>query len=101
MTRNKRQKAMMPRCLVDLAKQFGLENELALLVFLRRLVRLVVFPTDGLLALLAANVSYDMSTGGHVALARLAGCDVDDVLEQIRLSMLATEVLGNKSVSLG
>lgn len=80
-------------CSVDVAEQFCFQNVFALLVFFSRLVRLVVLPSDRLLALSAADVSYDMSSSSHVALASLALVDVYDVVKEESLSMLATEVL--------
>jgi len=40
-----------------------------------------------------------MPTCRHVALAGIAGRDVDDVVEEIRLAMLASEVLQRALVS--
>lgn len=84
---------MHPPLSADVAEQLGLEDELALLVLLAVLVRLVVLPADRLLALLAGNVAHDVAARRHVTLARLAGVDVDHVVEEIRLTMLTAEVL--------
>lgn len=82
-----------PNHLVDIAEQLSLEYELALLIFLGRLVGFVVLPADGLLALAAGDVAHDVPAGGHAALAGLAGVDVYDGVEEVRLAMLAAEVL--------
>lgn len=77
----------------NVAKQLSLQNKLPLLIFLRRLVRLVVLPTDGLLALAARDIADDVAAGGHVSLGGFAGVDVDDGVEEVGLAMLAAEVL--------
>lgn len=79
--------------LTDVTEQLGLEDELALLVLLARLVRLIVFPADGLLALLAGDVAHDMAARRHAALRRLARLDVDHAVEEVGLAVLAAEVL--------
>lgn len=79
--------------LADVAEQLGLEDELALLVLLARLVGLVVLPSDRLLALLARDVAHDVAPRRHAALRRLARVDVDDRVEQVGLAMLTAEVL--------
>lgn len=70
-----------------------LEYKLALLVFLAALVRLVVFPTHNLAALAASYVADNVAARRHVALARLAGFDINDCVEEVGLPMLASEVL--------
>lgn len=77
----------------DIAKPLRLEDELALLVLLARLVRLVVLPPDRLLALPARNVPHNVPPRRHVALARLARVDVDHRVEEVCLAVLAAEVL--------
>jgi hypothetical protein len=79
--------------LCDVAEKLGLENKFALLILFRRLVCLVVFPSNDLGALAAGDVSNDVATGGHVALARIAGVDIDDIVEEICLTVLAAKVL--------
>lgn len=79
--------------LADVAEQLGLEDELALLVFLARLVGLVVLPADRLLALLAGDVADDVAPRRHAALRRLARVDVDDRVEQVSFAVLTAEVL--------
>lgn len=80
----------------DIAEQFCLENELAFLVLLRSLVRLVVFPAHRLFALLAGDVPYDMAASRHVTIVWLAHVDVDDAVEQVGLAMLSAEVLATE-----
>lgn len=84
---------MQPRTLVDISKQLGLQNELALLVLLARLVGFIVLPPHHLLALAAVYVPDDVATRGHVALAGVARLDVDDRVEEVGFSVLASEVL--------
>lgn len=67
--------------LADDVEKLGLEYELALLVFFRRLVGPVVLPPDNLVADATADVAHDVAAGGHVALARLGTLDVDDRIE--------------------
>ena len=78
------------------AEQLSLEDEFALLVLFRCFVRFVVLPTDCLFALAALNITYNVSTCRHVALAGLALCDVDDAVEEVGFAMLAAEVLSRK-----
>lgn len=75
------------------AEQFFLQNELPLLVFLAALVGLVVLPAHGLLALSAGDVADDVATGRHAAFDGLGLGDVHDGIEEVGLTMLATEVL--------
>jgi hypothetical protein len=86
--------------LADGAEQLGLQDELALLVLLASLVGLVVLPADCLLALTAVDVAYYVTTGSHVALVRVGLGDVDDAVEQVRLAVLAAEVLRLVSIAL-
>jgi len=76
----------------DDTEQFGLKNELALLVFLTRLEGLIVLPAHRLFALLAEDVSYHMSTCCHIAFTGLARGYVHDAVKKICFAMLATEV---------
>lgn len=78
------------------AKQFFLQDELALLVFLAALVGLVVLPTHSLLALAAGDVADDVATGRHTALDGIGLGDVHDGVEEVSLAMLATEVLESR-----
>jgi len=80
------------RTLCDIAQELRLEDEFAFLVFLARLVGLVVFPTYRLLALSAGDVADDVLARRHIALVRFAGGDVDDVAEEVRLSVLTSEI---------
>ena len=77
----------------NIAEQLSLEDKLALFVFLRVFICLVVLPTHSLLALAAGNVADDVSSRCHISLARFAGVDVDNAVEEIGLAMLATEIL--------
>ncbi len=79
--------------LADVAQQLGLEDELALLVLLGALERLIVLPPHRLLALAAHDVADNVAARRHVALARLARVDVDHRIEEVRLAMLSSEVL--------
>lgn len=78
---------------VDDAEQLVLQDVFPLLVLLGRLESLVVLPAHRLLALLAADVAHDVSARGHVALDGIRQDDVDDVVEQVGLAVLASEVL--------
>lgn len=77
----------------DITQQFGFKDELALFVFFRRLESLVIFPAHRFMALVASDITDNVSASRHVALIRIAGVDVDDSVEQVRLAMLAAEVL--------
>lgn len=79
--------------LVHIGKQLGLQNELALLVLLVGLIGSIVLPSDHLLALAAVDVPDDVAARRHVALAGFTGLDVDDRVEEVGLSVLASEVL--------
>ena len=79
--------------LVDLHKQFRLEYVLALFVFLRRFVSLIVLPTNRALALPARDVAHNVSAGCHASLVGVALDDVDDFLEEECFAVLAAEVL--------
>ena len=77
----------------DLAKQLLLQDELALLVLLGTLVRLIILPPNHLFALSASDVAHGVTARGHVAVARLGGLDVDDAVEEEGFAVLAAEVL--------
>lgn len=76
----------------DSAQQLAFEDELALFVLLASLIRLVVFPADGLVTLFAGDVSDNMSSGCHVSLHSLSLLDIYNVREEEGFAMLATEV---------
>ena len=76
----------------DRAQQLAFEDELALFVLLASLIRLIVFPADGLVTLFANDVSDNMSSGCHVSLHSLGLLDIYDVREEEGFAMLATEV---------
>jgi hypothetical protein len=80
-------------CSGHVAQQLLLQDELALLVLLRALECLVVLPPDHLFALAACNISYDVPSGCHVAVARLRSLGVHDAVEEECFAMLAAEVL--------
>lgn len=77
-------------------EEFLLEDELALLVFLTVLVRLVVLPSYRFLALSARDVAHDMSSSCHAALYSFALRDVDNFIEEVCFPVLASEVLGSQ-----
>lgn len=83
----------------DDAQQLRLEDELALLVLLARLVRLVVFPPDAGVAAAAVDVPHDVPAGGHITFVRFGAVDVDDVVEEVGLTVLAAEVLAGEAGS--
>ena len=85
----------------DIAQELLLEDELPLLVPLRALIGLVVLPPDHLAALFARYVPHNVPTRGHVAVARVAGGDVDDRVEEVGFAVLAAEVLSGMSVRKG
>jgi hypothetical protein len=74
-------------------QQLLLKNEFALLVFLAGLVCLVILPPYRFLALPASDIANDVSASSHIAIDGLALRDVNDVVEEICLSMLPSEVL--------
>lgn len=82
------------RLLTNHTQQLFLEDILPFLVLLAGFIRLVVLPTDGLLALPARNIAHDVSPGGHAAFDGFGLGDVDDRVEEKRLAMLTSEVLG-------
>lgn len=82
-----------PQLLLDVTEQLGLENELALLVLLARVVGLVVRPAHIVLALATEDVPHDVSARRHVPLVRLPGGDVHDRVEEVGFAVLAAEVL--------
>jgi hypothetical protein len=65
----------------NIAQQLRLQDELALLVLLALLERLVVLPPHRLVALPARNIPHDVSPGRHVSLRSFAGRHVDDRVE--------------------
>ena len=75
------------------AQKLRLQDELALLVLLRALKCLVVLPPNHLFALSARDISYDVSAGGHVAVARFRSLGVHDAVEEVGFAMLTTEIL--------
>ena len=79
--------------LCHIAEQLSLQDVLSFLVLLSRLERLVVLPAYRLVALSAGNIPHDVSARSHVPLAGIARRDVDDVVEQVRLAVLAPKVL--------
>lgn len=82
--------------LADDAQQLRLKDELALLVLLAGLVRLIVLPTDACVAAAAVDVPHDVPARGHITLVGFGVVDVDDVVEEVGLTMLAAEVLVGK-----
>jgi hypothetical protein len=78
---------------VNCAEQLGLQNVFALLVFFSSLVRLIVLPSDCIVALPAIDVPHDMPACCHAAFRGIVEIDIDNVAEQIRFAMLATKVL--------
>ena len=72
-----------------------LQNVLALLVLLRRLIGAVILPSYYLFALSAADVADDVAAGGHVTFAGFTLLDVDYGVEVVGFAMLAAEILGN------
>lgn len=79
--------------LIHRAEQLGLEYELAFLVLLARLVRLVVLPAHRLLALPAHDVAHNVPARRHVALRGVGLRDVHDAAEEVGFAVLAAEVL--------
>jgi hypothetical protein len=81
------------RHLRDVTQQLRLQNIFPLLIFLTRFKGLVVLPPYRLSALPTGYIPHDMPPCGHVALAGVAGGDVDDVVEEVGFAMLAAEIL--------
>lgn len=77
---------------IHCTQQLRLQDELPLLVLLASLISLVVLPTHGIVALLALDVTHNVSSRRHVALHRLGLLDVDDGREQKRLTVLPSEI---------
>lgn len=78
----------------NVAEQFRLKNVLPLLVLLTRLKRLIILPSDNLIALAAHDVANDVFSGRHIAFGGIAGMDIHDLLEEISFPVLTAEVLG-------
>lgn len=76
------------------AKKLRFEDELALFILLARFVGFVVLPADRLFALSTVYIADDVASGSHVALVRFRLGDVDDLIEEVCLAVLPTEVLG-------
>ncbi|KAI9041191.1 yippee-like protein [Aspergillus affinis] len=72
------------------AEQFFFQDELALLVFLAGLVRLVVFPSYRFSALPTGDVPHNMPTGRHATLDSLRLRYVHDVIEKEQASKQTT-----------
>lgn len=87
--------------LVHLAEQLGLQNELVLLVLLRRLIGLVVLPADNFAATTTGDVAHHVAARRHIAFGRCARFDVDNRVEQVRFSMLTPEVSANNIIVVG
>lgn len=79
------------------AEQFLFQDELALLVFLARLVCLVILPPYRFLALSAGNIAHDVSAGSHAPLDGFRLGDVHNVIEEVGFAMLAAEILYSMS----
>jgi hypothetical protein len=79
------------------AEQLCLQNEFALLVLLAGLVRFVVLPAYCFLALSTVDITYNVATGGHVALVGLGLGDIDNAVEEVCFAVLTAEVLGDVS----
>jgi len=85
-------RALSP-CSIHRAKELSLKDELALLIPLGRLVRLVVLPADNLATDAARDVAHNMAARRHGSLGRFARLDVDYRVEEVRFAMLTAEVL--------
>lgn len=83
------------------AEQLRLQDIFAFFVFLAGLVRLIVLPAHGFIALLAFDIPHNVSPRGHVPLHRFRLLDIDDRGEQEGLAMLAPEVPGYNVVEIG
>lgn len=84
-------------CLRHRAKKLRFEDKLALFILLARFVGFVVLPADRLFALSTVYVADDVASGCHVALVRFRLGDVNDLIEEVCLAVLSTEVLGKVS----
>jgi len=74
------------------AEQLSFQDKFPLLVFFTCLVRFVVLPPNGLLALPADDVPDHMSTCRHAALHGFGLVDVNNIVEQIRFAVLTTKI---------
>ena len=74
-------------------QQLRLEDELPLLVLLRRFKRLVILPPHRVPALPAPYVAHHVPARRHAALHGVFGQDVDDGGEKVGFAVLAAEVL--------
>jgi hypothetical protein len=77
----------------NIAQDLSFEYKFSLFVLFRVLVGFIVFPTDSLFTLTAVDVPDNMTACSHAAFVRLAALDIDNVMKQIGLAMLASEVL--------
>ena len=82
-------------------QELRLQDELALLVLLRSLVRLVILPPHRLFALSAVDIPYEVPPRRHVALHGFCLGDVYDGGEEVGFAVLAAEGLveGEQRVS--
>lgn len=87
--------------LINLTQQLRLQNEFPLLVLLACLIRLVVFPPHGLLALLAVHVPHLVPTGRHVPLHGFGLRGVYHGVEEEGFAVLAAEILLGERVRYG
>ena len=75
-----------------------LDDELALLVLLARLVRALVLPAHQGVAGQAVRVAHGVQTGEQPPVLRVAERDVGDVREEVRATAAAAELLGDDVV---
>lgn len=77
----------------DVAEKLRLQNELSFFIFLGTLVGFVVLPAHGLFTLTTGDVTDNVPTSSHVAFTGIANFNIDDIVEQVGFSVLATKVL--------
>ena len=81
--------------LCDVTKQLRLQYKLPFLILLATLKRLIVFPSHGLIALSAGDISHYVSSRRHVAFGSITCGYVDDVVEEVGFAVLAAEILSS------
>ena len=79
--------------LCDWAEELCFEDKFPFLILLGLLKRLIVRPSNELVALPTPDIPHDMLAGCHISLFRLARYVVNDGVEEICLSMLAAKAL--------
>lgn len=86
---------------LDVGHEVLLEDELALLVLFRRDVGAVVLPAQDGMALIAPYIADGVHARGHVPVLWLAKVDIDDLVKEECLAVLAVELARDERVYRG